>query len=381
MIAVVAFFCAPSTVEAATNARPYALALAACLFSFSKFLDWVDSGKVSDWIGYVAAGVLVVYLHYLFAFVLFVQFLVLLFRAIQTQRARWILAAGAACIWGLALIPLGQQLAPMLRGSKDFANAVPPTFLQLLALCFPFQILIAAVLSSALIAVRYTESLRPPVPLARDRIFLLFTWAFFAPLAFFAAARLTGSCIFATRYLLFASPAAFLLLAWAASGLKLRARMLVVVAIFGATTLSIGSLQQAFRPSATDWRAPLARLAHLAERSDPVFIASPFNNANWRDWKAGNAPQSYLFAPLDMYPVYNPVIPLPYFVDSEAERYAAERARVQLKNRRFHLIAAKDSEFAQSFPATLDRLGFRHQQEAVNNYVIFSFRPAGEALQ
>ncbi len=381
MIAVAAFFCTPSTVEAATNARPYALALAATLFSFSKFLDWIDSGKFSDWVGYVAAGILVVYLHYLFAFVLGVQFLVLIYCAKRPHAVQWGAAAGAVCVWALALIPLSRPLVAMFRGSDVYVNAVPPTFLQLLSLCFPLQVLIAAVLSGALIAVRYTESLRLPVRLAGDRIFLLFTWAFLAPIAFFAAARLTGTCIFATRYLLFASPAAFLLLAWAASGLKLQARMLVVVAIFGATTLSIGSLQQAYRPSATDWRAPLARIAQVADHNDPVFIPSPFNNANSRDWKAGNTPRSYLFAPLDTYPAYNHVLPLPYFVDPAAEQYASDIVRSQIKNQRFFLIAAKDSEFAQSFTGTLDALGFHHSRETVNDYLIFSFQPAVKSLQ
>ena len=334
-----------------------------------------------DWIGYVAAGILVLYLHYLFAFVLGIQFLVLMYRAKQPYAVRWRGAAGAIVVWALALIPLSRPLVAMSRGSDVYVNAVPPTFLQLLSLCFPLQVLIAAVLSGALIAVRYTEVLRPPVRLASDRGFLLFTWAFLAPIAFFAAARLTGTGIFATRYLLFASPAVFLLLAWAASGLKLRARMLVAVAIFGATTLSIGSLQQAYRPSATDWRAPLDRLAQVADHNDPVFIASPFNNANSRDWRAGNAGGSYLFAPLDIYPVYNQLLPLPYFVDAAAEQYASNIVRSRLENRRFYLIAGKDSDFAQSFPGTLDALGFHHSQETVNNYLIFSFEPAAKTLQ
>jgi hypothetical protein len=382
MIAVVAFCCAPATVEAATNARPYALALAAVLFSCSKFLDWAESGEVSSWVVYVAAGILIIYLHYLFTFVLLIQFFVLVWRWKQHLAVPWIGAAAAACVWGLSLIPLRAQLAPMLHGSKDFAGAVPPTFWQLLALCFPPQILIAAVLSGALIAARYPEALRMPAKLANDRIFLLFAWAFFGPLAFFAAARMTGASIFATRYLLFASPAVFLLLAWAASGLKLRLRILIAVAIFGATTLSIGGLWQSFRPSATDWRAPLARLAQLSQgHHDPVFMASPFNNANSRDWKAGNTPRSYLFAPLDVYPVYNPVLPLPYFLDANAERFASETIRSRLKNQGFYLIANKDSEFAQNFPGTIDSMGFQHRQEAVNDYIIFSFLPAGAALQ
>jgi len=382
MLAVVAFCCAPATVEAATNARPYALALAAALFSYSKFLDWIESGTVSNWVVYVAAGMLVIYLHYLFAFFLLIQFFVLVWRWKQHLQARWMGAAAAACVWGLSLIPLRDQLAPMLHGSKDFAGAVPPTFGQLLILCFPPQILIAAALSGALIVVRYPESLRIPAKLASDRIFLLITWAFLGPLLFFAAARLTGTCIFATRYLLFASPAVFLLLAWAASGLKLRLRILIAVAIFGATTLSIGGLRQSFRPAAADWRAPLARLAQLSQdHRAPVFMASPFNNANWRDWRAGNTPRSYLFAPLDVYPVNNPVLPLPYFVDAKAQHFASETIRDRLKNQRFYLIANKDSEFAQDFPGTIDSIGFQHQQEAVNDYLIFSFRPAGEALQ
>src|SRR5712691_7315117 len=72
-LAAIPFVCAGAIVETATNARPYALALAVVLGSFWSLREWVHTGKGRWLVWYCLWSSAIVYFHYLFAVVFAVQ--------------------------------------------------------------------------------------------------------------------------------------------------------------------------------------------------------------------------------------------------------------------------------------------------------------------
>src|SRR5260370_12316226 len=70
-----------------------------------------------------------------------------------------------------------------------------------------------------------------------------------------------------------------------------------------------------------EWRTWLGMVQDWAGSDAPVLVRSAVVQSAVLDWKSGPTPDSYLFAPLTAYPVPNEIIPVPFFVDGDAERY------------------------------------------------------------
>lgn len=369
---MVCFFCLPDVGQFATNARPYSLALAASLASFHYLIAWQ---RQPDWrtvAKYLAAAVLTIYLHYLFAFVFVIQAAYLLFCRIRGERVPLGLPVAAAVVLPVSLLPLLQSLLLTAR-SQNFSDAAPPAPWQLLKWWFPPVILLAAGLGAALLLVSGRDRRWRPLPMRPRAAFLLAAWLIPAPLLFFAVSRLTPQSLFSARYLLFTAPAFLLLLAWGIAGLRRPAsRVLVLLAIFAGTVLHPGVVLATFHPAANSWREPLQWIAAQSqEASPPVFIESGIANTSSLNWQTMEPHASWLFSPLLAYPIRNEAFPLPYEFGEDVKDYVR---RAPLEGDRYFLLASVKSELGPWMSRHMKERGFEAVDHPFNDYEVVEFR-------
>jgi mannosyltransferase len=372
--AVVPFVCAPDVMSFATNARPYALALAASLCSFRYLLEWQRDGGKKNAVLCVLASVLTVYFHYAFGFMFVIEAAYLLCSRWCGTRVRWSLPAAVCAAVPLSILPIAGSLRNAQRQMVDF-QAARPEVKQWFQLVFPPTLLLALALGAALVLliVPMRQLKWSSVPIQRPVAWLLAMWMLVAPTLFFLVSRFTPNTVFTSRYLLFTLPAFVLIIAWAVSGIaNARARVIVMLAIFAANVTHPGMLVSAFRESPASWKEPLAVLARKPAGA-PVFLASGFAHAVYGNWKSADPKQSPLFAPLTAYPIANPVIPLPYQFFPDVQRFAEEKAADLIAHPLIYLLAESDSGLAPWMIEYMRSQGYQTRTENVNDFVIVEF--------
>jgi hypothetical protein len=191
------------------EARPYALALALSIASFVLFIRVLRGSGLAERIAYALVTAGTVYAHYLFGFVLLVQAGYAICQRTASRRHALLALGGAA----LLAVPGGLQLSNLFarRRSLDWADepASVPDALVTVAEKFidPWPLGLAAVTVVILLAFGSRSSRGDP----GDRPGLVLAWILvpFAVIALVPA--LLDVNLIARRYVLFAAPAARIL--------------------------------------------------------------------------------------------------------------------------------------------------------------------------
>jgi mannosyltransferase len=369
--AVVPFICAPDVTNFATSARPYALALAASLASFRYLFEWRQSSTRANAVKYLATSVLTLYLHYIFGFVFVIQGAYLLFCKLRGQKIPWGLPLTATIVLPLSVLPVIRSLTSTVK-SADFSHAAPPSFMQLLQLCFPPVLLLAAALGAVLLLVSGRSAKWKAVQLKAETWFLLATWLLVAPIVFFLVSTFTSQTVFAARYLLFSLPAFVLLLTWLLAGLdRKQSQLFVLAGVFGGAILHPGVLLQNFMSSPSSWREPIEFVAAAKGASDaPVFITSGLANSSAANWQELNPATDRFFSQLTAYPIANPAVPLPYEFGDHVKSFVEAK---KLENTTQFLIAAADSELVPWMSDYMKQHGFGVEMHPFSDYVVVQF--------
>jgi hypothetical protein len=368
--AAVLFFCAPDVINFGTSARPYAMALAAALASFWYLLAWLDGGKRTTIVQYLAASILTLYFHYFFGFIFVVQAIYLMARKLSGQPVGLALPVTAAIVLPASLIPLVRHLLLTAKEAITFAFPTPPTLLQLLQMCFHPPLLLILGLGFVLVALQKQKLRWQPVALPRASFTLLGVWLVLGPVVFFLAARLTPHAFFSTRFQLWAGPAFLLLAAWVITGLPFAARRIMLLAFFAGTILHPGNILQSWRDSAMSWREPIEVVRSLsAKEAAPVFVASGLVESGAMDWQTMSPATHRLFAPLTVYPLRNPTVPLPYQFGEEVKDFVQKAP----KARELYLLAAADSGLGPWMKSYMEQQGYTAAVSPVNDYVVMHF--------
>jgi len=368
---LVLFFCAPDIVNFGTSARPYAMAMAAAMASFWYLLEWLDSGKRTTILKYLVASVFTLHLHYFFGFIFVVQAVYLVARKMSGQPVALALPLAATVVLPASLIPMLRHLLLTATEASTFAFPEPPTFLQLLQMCFHPTLLLTMALGLVLVALQKQKTSWKPVHLNPGSITLLGAWLLLGPVVFFLAARLTPHAFFATRFQLWAGPAFLLLAVWVISGLSLESQKLMMIAFFAGTVLHPGNMMQSWRNSPASWREPLQVVRDRSIHEAPqVFVASGLVESGPVLWQNMSPATHRLFAPLTAYPLRNPTLPLPYQFSNDVKAFV----RATPKDRQCFLLAAADSELGPWMKSYMEQEGFRASVVPVNDYVVMHFQ-------
>jgi hypothetical protein len=354
--AALVLVCAPITIEVGTEARPYGLALCAIIAACFTLVTWIETGCRKWLLAYALTSVLVVYLHYLFAFCLLIFAVYPVLRGINLRRATEFACAELFVV--VSLLPLHAHIALLVRESATFGKSILPTLELFVTLTFPPAVMLGVGLAFALVVALDRNPFRSPNPMNRANLIILLCWAFVGPAAFFVATWMTSRNIFTSRYLLFALPGFALLVAWFGSALReQRASIMVAIGIFSACVLNPLGLLQIFQGSPNEWSRPLA-IARA--ESAPAFITSGLVESTVGDWQHGLAPENHFFGPLLAYPSPEMVLPLPYFLTESAYASVRHSLNTDLSNEsRIMLVTRSDGDALPWFNTELASRRFR----------------------
>lgn len=372
LAAVVLLVFHPGVIDLASLARPYALAIGAVAASCWALDEWTASRRRRHLLGYVAASVLIIYLHYFFAVILGIHALYLLYVFVVEGRSRRcveaILAAGAILISVIPLIPHLRLLVDQ-RHTLPFTG--PPSRGDLAVDLAPPLLIAGTLVAGCLLLLVWPEQRRGMAGLDRSFLFLLTAWWLIGPLLFMAVSKVTTMRVFVPRYLAFSLPAQALLFAYlgyrlfGASGARVWA--LISVALFAANPfVAIRGMR------GSDELLPVIRLVR-AEPNVPVFFPSLLQESLFYDWRAGNRPDSYLFAPLVAYPIHNELLPIPVTTTDAAKAYVDELVNSRLKDKTKVLFVEYNELWEPWILTRMQNEGFHATVRTAGNFKLFVF--------
>ena len=216
-IAAVLFAFSPSTIELATEARPYTLAMAAAAASCWTLYRWARSRERSWLAACVFSSTLLIYFHYLFCAVFAAHAMFLGFELIRARRfARsGELLIGYAAIALLAL-PLVPHVLLLAHESYTLPFTSKPSGLDLARVLMPPLYTVGAFASALLIHQARCNEIAGAARLSPQVAGMLLSWWAMGPLALFAVTSGTSMQVFAPRYVAYSGLALALLLAWVA---------------------------------------------------------------------------------------------------------------------------------------------------------------------
>lgn len=364
-LAAVLFVFHPSIVSLATQARPYALAVAAVTGSCLALYEWIERRELRFVLYFIAASTLVVYLHYFFSIVFLCQALYIGYVFIAERRVhRWTHLLAAYALIGVLIIPLVPHMRLLLREAHTLPFAPAPSFNELCeSLLFP-AFALGLFLAALLIQFAFPNSSRRPRASSRSLSVLLLSWWLVGPALFFAASVATPMRVFLPRYIASALPGQTLLLAYAGYSLfqTLPARFWAVCGVL-LSTPGIWAFVAPGHPGLEEL-GPFMRIihAHSRENLPPVLYSSPLPESDFYDWKAGLGDDSYLYAPFIAYPMKNRLVPLPFTLDTEAVKA--------------HVDELLTSQLAETPEIIFVSHSFEHE-DAWNEWLIARMKAAG----
>ena len=367
-LAVIPFLSAGGIVEAATNARPYALGLAVILASFLSLRHWVRTSSTRQYVIYCVTSSFVVYLHYLFGLIFLAQAIYLVAARRAGRRVPWGRVCGAALFIGAAAVPLAWQMLTIARLAGAWTTLRPPDLASFFLL-FPTQPIIVVAIGLALYRFRYPHWFQRPSWLAVDDATLLFMWMLLGPAIVFTTARITGYVIFTQRYLIYALLPCFVFIAWALRQVNNEPARLAVL-----LGLSLNAFVYIFTLRQPEWRTPLEAAATMAGPETPLLVQSGFAESFGIDLRGEPKNSSYLFAPLTAYPVPNRVIPVPINLTADSRRLVIDAVEQQASShRKFGLLTIDGTNAETILSSWFQAKGYRPTTYRISGFTLITF--------
>jgi len=373
-LAVLPFLSAGGIVEAATNARPYALGLAVMLASFLSLREWAHTGSTRQYWIYCLTSSAVVYLHYLFGLIFVPQAIYLLaaHRAVRPISKGRVL--GAAASIGVVAIPLIWPVLTIARMAGSWMAPRPPGVVSFLLL-YPTQTITVVAIALVLYRLLYPKWLKNVTWMKQDDAVLLLTWLLLGPIIVFATARITGYALFTQRYLIYALLPAFVLIGWALRQVNNeRARFAVLAA------LSLNAFVYVFTVGEPDWRTPLEAARKAVNPDTPLLLQSGFVESANLDLSGEPKDSSYLFAALSSYSVPNRVIPVPYSLTPASQRVVTEQVeREALHHPRFALLTGDGTNVEKMLGSWFKEKGYTSSVQHIAGFTLVLYERSSKS--
>jgi hypothetical protein len=324
LLAVVPFVASPDLINYAPQARPYTLAMAACLASLWGLLRWLETGARRHGLLFAASLAVVLHLHLLFALFVPVLGFVLLQRLRRGAPIAWrglALWLGVAAVLLLPLLPLARAFMNQSAGlSRSDLPGLPLAIDALTPRLVLISLVAFAILLIPATRRQGIDALRAPD--TKPTVQLLLAWMLMPPLALIAISYAVHQSVVVGRYFFHSVAAQCLLVAILFRGFP---PVLARVALF-ACFLPIPVLHLVHSRSVADgfdsWRLPLRTLRSVDPAgAAPVFVQAGHPMSNAMDWQHAIEARSFLYSQLSAYPIPNRVYPLPYGLDDASKTY------------------------------------------------------------
>ena len=369
----------PATIELATEARSYALAMAAVAASCWTLYRWADSRQRSWLAAWVVSSTLIIYLHYLFSFVFAVHALFLLYElGFKRRLARAGEMLAGYVVIALLTVPLAPHIRLLLHESHTLPFGAKPTAVSLAELLMPPAFMAGIFAAGLLVHFAWPDRAPEPPRLKPALPLMLLAWWCLGPLLFFAVSSTTTMMVFVDRYLSYSGMAFALLISYAGYSIFGKRRSYVwALLVVLLTTGNVLKLAGQWRPGDHEV-GPFMRViqdesANSGPHLPPVMFQSSLIESNFYNWRSGNSPQSYLYAPFVAYPMKNKLVPLPFSVTADVEDYVANELKTELKDEAKVILVLHDVIRIPWFDERFKEAGFNSRVLHLNDYWVMVF--------
>ncbi len=322
-LALVLFVSERSIIRHATEARPYAMALAACIGLMYGLDAWLCRKRLFGWILFIVCAILIPYIHCLFCVFLLTPAAYIVIRRLHGLDVPWVRLTASGTLVLAALLPLRSHVVALLAQAHILSVAALPSPDDLLKACFPPSLIAAGFLAVAAGELILGDWFGPAEEESRRMALVAVFWALSGPVVLFVASLLKGYGLLVERYMFYAVVGLILFSAYFFARLRTYAARIGVLTVFALVCLSGAAKQLQEGGPLGRWRTTLERISRIDPNGTaPVLVASGFVQANSMDWEHSLNAGSYLYAPLLAYPIRNRTFPLPCALDDRARNYA-----------------------------------------------------------
>ncbi len=387
-IAAVLFVFNPLTIEFATQARPYALAMAAAAASCWTLYRWT-LWRERRWLaGYVLAVALVFYLHYLFAVILIAHAALLAWEVIAKSRYMRIgeLAAGYFIVV-LLLLPVLPHMLLMFRESHTFQSVahVETPGRELAGILLPPAFMAGVFATGLLVHLSFRREVAGRARPSSGLMAMLLVWWLAGPLLLFAISHMTSAELFTTRYVSYSGLALVLLLTYTGYT-ALGSRYGFVWALLAALLTTGNPLSlAATRGPGEQELGPVMQIVQDESKGrntlPPVLVRSDYTESDFKDWRAGNTPGSYLYSPFVAYPMNNALLPLPYRLTASVKEYVSQMLGAELKKQDKVIFITHDIFWIAWMDEKFEQAGFSNRWTKPNDYYVGVFERSAGTVQ
>lgn len=355
LIAGVLFLALPMIAFAGTDARPYALAVAALVLSTLVLCRSIDEGKTRDQFLYTFAAASVFYLHYVIAIALLAHIpffiarkkeMALEVRPWEVVRALFLLAA--------LVTPSIPHLVYLFRRSgflevprQPVERIVQDLIPSGLLLCLLAALIVTSLMSRSLP--------RWKLPSTASGLVLILGWVFvpFAVLTVVSAAGDTDLGV--SRYFISAEPAIALAIAASISLWPSRwARWICTAGGVLAFVVVVAPPPRGH--TREDWRTAAATQRTLADPSTPMLLFVGLPEAKQADWLMEAPTRRYLSTPATTYAMEGRIIPAPWEITPTTNAYLTEVAREHLVAEDEFMLMTRSRDVTRAWLDRTDRL-------------------------
>ena len=385
-LAAIVFAFTPTTIEFGTQARPYACAIAAAAASCWTLYRWSQSRERRWLSAYIVSLALVFYLHYMFTLILATHVAILAWEVFRKRRWTRVSELAIAYIAVILLVlPLVPHLLLLFRESHTLSFAPKPTLEELAELLLP-PLFVTGIFAMGILAhTMYPDTPRDSRAWEPGVVAMMVVLWVAGPLMAFAASTVTSAEIFVPRYISYSALGLVLLLAsigYSAFGPRVGfAWVLAAALLTTGNPLHIANLRA---PGGEELR-PVMRVIQNESAGQsslpPVLARSDLTESDFLDWKAGNAPDSYLFAAFAAYPMENALIPLPYRLTDPVKEHVLQLIDHSLKNDKKILFVTHEPSWIPWIDEQFGKAGFTTRWIKPNRYSVGVFERSDSSAQ
>ena len=333
LLALAPLAASPLILTYSTQARPYTLALAACLVTLWGVARWLETRSWRYGLTFAVAFAGAVHLQFLFGVFAVVPAFLVWRHARRKQPIAWLQLAAWTAVSALLMLPLVIVLRRLSRFPDPsavplptvayLADALSPSVVLLSLVAFAFLLVPPRLRRRALAGLKAPD-IRPPLALG---VF----WFVAPPLLLFVASHLLHKTVLIDRYVLHIVAGQALIVAALfrvfppiPATLGLLACLLLYPIVYGVQWSKHGD-------GPLSWRLPLQTVRALdPAAAAPVFVQSGHPPTNAIDWQHAIEKRTFFYAQLSAYPLPNRTYPLPYHLDDNVRAYVRHIADTEL---------------------------------------------------